>query len=145
MSEPLDLPNLESDSVRAYKRIFQEVLDRRPSGTRQRLAQALERNRSFITQISNPSYGVPIPAPHVAAILEICHFSSGERAAFLDAYRTAHPRSLVAVQDRPRGRQASLLLPDFGDDKKNAAFDVLLESFLTGVTKLMAETNKSGG
>lgn len=138
MSEPNDLPHLEIDSVRAYKRILQEVLDRRPSGTRQRLAQALERNRSFITQISNPSYAVPIPAPHVAAILEICHFSGSERAAFLDAYRHAHPRSLIAVQHRPRGRQAHLQLPDFGDDKKNAAFDELLETFLSGVARLTA-------
>ena len=136
MSEPNYLPNEEIDSVQAYKRILQEVLDRRPSGTRQRLAQALERNRSFITQISNPSYAVPIPAPHVVAILEICHFSNLERAAFLDAYRTAHPRSLVAVLNRPRGRQGHFLLPDFGNDETNAAFDELLENFLSGVARL---------
>jgi hypothetical protein len=58
--------------------------------------------------------------------------------AFLDAYRQAHPRSIIAVQHRPRGRQAHLQLPDFGDDKKNAAFDELLETFLSGVTRLMA-------
>lgn len=136
MTEQEKRPEAEPHPVQAYKRILQEVLDRRPSGTRQRLAQALERNRSFITQIANPSYTVPIPAPHVAAIFEICHFSSVERAAFLDAYRRAHPRSLVAVPQRPRGRHVHLVLPDFGSAGKNASFDLLLENFLTGVARL---------
>lgn len=136
MTDPNAVPDVLSDPVQAYKRVLQEVLDRRPSGTRQRLAQALERNRSFVTQISNPSYIVPIPAPHVATIFEICHFSSVERTAFLDAYRRAHPRSLVAVSQRPRGRHVHLLLPDFGSDAKNAAFDELLDHFLSGVARL---------
>lgn len=136
MTGPKILPGATLHPVQAYKRILQEVLDRRPSGTRQRLAQALERNRSFITQIVNPSYTVPIPAPHVATIFEICHFSSAERTAFLDAYRRAHPRSLVAVSHRPRGRHIHLQLPDFGSDSKNAAFDALLETFVNGVARL---------
>jgi hypothetical protein len=136
MNEPNPGPQAVADPVQAYKRVLQEVLDRRPSGTRQRLAQALERNRSFVTQITNPSYTVPIPAPHVSTIFEICHFSSSERTAFLDAYRRAHPRSLVAVSHRPRGRQVHLLFPDFGSDEKNAAFDELLEHFLGGVARL---------
>jgi hypothetical protein len=136
MTEPKPDPHEVADPVQNYKRVLQEVLDRRPSGTRQRLAQALERNRSFITQIANPSYSVPIPAPHVATIFEVCHFSGSERAAFLEAYRRAHPRSLVAVSHRPRGRHVNLLLPDFGSDEKNAAFDELLEHFLGGVARL---------
>jgi hypothetical protein len=136
MTEPNIMPEAGEDPVQTYKRVLQEVLDRRPSGTRQRLAQALERNRSFITQIANPSYAVPIPAPHVTTIFEVCHFSATERTAFLDAYRRAHPRSLAAVPQRPRGRHAHLLLPDFGSDDKNAAFDALLDQFLSGLAKL---------
>ncbi len=52
----------EPQLISAYKRIFQDVLDRRPSGMRQRLAEALGKNRSFITQIANPAYQTPIPA-----------------------------------------------------------------------------------
>jgi hypothetical protein len=142
MNEPGTAPDAGNDPVQAYKRVLQEVLDRRPSGTRQRLAQALDRNRSFITQIANPSYAVPIPAPHVMTIFDVCHFSAAERAAFLEAYRRAHPRSLAAVPQRPRGRHAHLLLPDFGSDEKNAAFDKLLDEFLAGVGRLL--TDKAG-
>jgi hypothetical protein len=139
MTEANKLAEAGNDPVQTYKRVLQEVLDRRPSGTRQRLAQALERNRSFVTQIANPSYTVPIPAPHVATILEVCHFSAAERAAFLDAYRRAHPRSLSAVPQRPKGRQAHLVLPDLGSDEANAAFDALLTNFVGGVARLMTD------
>ena len=37
---------------RPIRRILRNVLDRRPSGTRQRLANALGKNRSFVSQIS---------------------------------------------------------------------------------------------
>ena len=124
--------------VSAYKRIFQDVLDSRPSGTRQRLADALKRNRSFITQIANPVYTIPVPARHVATIFEVCHFSAAERSAFLEAYHKAHPRSPVAVAGRTQSRHVHLVLPDFGSDGKNRAFDDLLETFITGVTRLVA-------
>ena len=48
----------ELGAMAEYKGILQRLLDNRPSGTRQRLAHALGKNRSFITQITNPSYGV---------------------------------------------------------------------------------------
>jgi hypothetical protein len=138
MAEPEAKRGVEarSDAVAAYKRIAQDVLDRRPSGTRQRLADALQRNRSFVTQIINPAYGVPIPSRHVATIFDVCRFSPAERAAFLDAYRQAHPRSPVAVAGRPRTRHAHLMLPDFGSDASNQAFDELVQSFLLGVGRL---------
>ena len=67
--------NDKTASIEAYKSILRNVLDRRPSGTRHRLAIALGKNRSFISQISNPAYPVPIPAPHLDIIFEICRFS----------------------------------------------------------------------
>ena len=79
-------------AVTDYKNILRRVLENRPSGTRQRLSAALGKNRSFISQITNPSYAVPIPAPHLSTIFEICHFSAADRRAFLDAYARAHPR-----------------------------------------------------
>ena len=138
MAEPAQNAENRLDLVAAYKRILKEVLDRRPSGTRQRLADQLKRHRSFVTQIANPAYAVPIPAKHVATIFEVCHFSPSERAAFLDAYRKAHPRNLVPVASRPTGRHAHLVLPDFGDDAKNRAFDQLLTNFVDGVSRLVA-------
>ena len=58
------------EHVAAYKRILQKVLDSRPSGMRQRLAESLGKNRSFISQISNPAYPTPIPAQHIDTIFE---------------------------------------------------------------------------
>ena len=51
----------EAGAVAVYKRIFKDVLDSRPSGMRIRLAHAMGKNRSFVSQISNPAYPVPIP------------------------------------------------------------------------------------
>ena len=83
-------------NVADYKVILRKVLDNRPSGTRLKLAAALGKNRSFVTQITNPAYLVPIPAQHVAIIFEVCHLSSSERAAFLEIYGRAHPGRLRA-------------------------------------------------
>ena len=78
-------------NVADYKVILRRVLDNRPSGTRLKLAAALGKNRSFVTQITNPAYLVPIPAKHVAIIFEVCHLSGAERAAFLEAYKVGPP------------------------------------------------------
>ena len=56
------------DAVAAYKRLLAAILERRPSGTRQRLAAALAKNRSFVSQITNPAYPTPIPASHLARL-----------------------------------------------------------------------------
>lgn len=144
MADPVAVA-AKPDAVAAYKRVLQEVLDKRPSGTRQRLADALKRNRSFVTQIANPAYAVPIPARHVATIFGVCHFSPADRAAFLEAYHQAHPRSLVAVAERSRARHAHFMLPDFGDEEKNRAFDALLESFIEGVARLASGRRAGSG
>ena len=49
-----------SCAVADYKQILKKVLDGRPSGMRQRLAEAIGKNRSFVSQISNSAYQVPI-------------------------------------------------------------------------------------
>ena len=123
----------------AYKRILQQVLDRRPSGMRQRLAEALGKNRSFISQISNPAYATPIPVQHVERIFEICHFSKEEKKLFLAAYRRAHPRRL---QGNGQGegnavRRVTVTLPDLGDAQKNRKLDALIDDFAALAGKLL--------
>src|SRR5260370_37109603 len=86
--------DLKASHVAAYKTVLRKILDQRPSGTRQRLATALGKNRSFVSQISNPTYSVPIPVKHLDLIFETCHFPPPEKNAFLRAYTNAHPRSL---------------------------------------------------
>jgi hypothetical protein len=113
-------------NVAEYKIILRKVLDNRPSGTRLKLAAALGKNRSFVSQITNPAYLVPIPAKHVAVIFDVCHPSSAERAAFLDAYGRAHPGRLRAPHREARTRVITVTVPELGDDKRNRALEQLI-------------------
>jgi hypothetical protein len=113
-------------NVAEYKIILRKVLDNRPSGTRLKLAAALGKNRSFVSQITNPAYLVPIPAKHVAVIFDVCHPSSAERAAFLDAYGRAHPGRLRAPHREARTRVITVTVPELGDDKKNRELEQLI-------------------
>lgn len=128
--DPAGVAQGRGDSnVADYKAILRQVLDNRPSGTRLKLAAALGKNRSFITQITNPAYLVPIPAKHVAIIFEVCHLSGTERAAFLEAYGRAHPGRLRAPLREPHTRTITVTVPDLGDDKKNRALEQLVIDF----------------
>jgi hypothetical protein len=123
--------------IAAYKRILQQVLDRRPSGMRQRLAESLGKNRSFITQIANPAYQTPIPAQHVYRIMEICHFSAAEREQFLHLYHQAHPRRLLLLKSRERTRRLTIVLPDLGSEQKNRKLDLLMSELADRIARLM--------
>jgi hypothetical protein len=124
------------EAIAAYKAILKDIIDRRPSGTRHRLAQALGKARSFISQISNPAYGVAIPAQHLSVIFEICHFSSAERRKFLEAYAQAHPRKPVPLETLPRHRTLHLLVPDLDDPERNAELDRLIHDLVEGLAKV---------
>ena len=125
-----------ADAIATYKAILQEVLERRPSGTRQRLAQALEKARSFVSQITNPAYPVPIPALHVQTIFEVCHFSPDERQRFILAYVAAHPRRLAGLAAAaPRHRTLHIIVPDLGDDDRNREYQQMVQDFATNLAK----------
>src|ERR1700692_3271928 len=132
-------PAASQDFIAAYKAILRDVLDRRPSGMRQRLAEALGKNRSFITQIANPAYQTPIPAQHVHAIIQVCHFSVQERDKFLNAYHRAHPRRRLLLRGGGGNRGLSLMLPDLGSEQKNHKLDSLLSEFAEKVARLIEE------
>jgi len=126
-----------SAAVAEYKRILQQVLDNRPAGTRLRLAETLGKNRSFISQIANPAYSVPIPARHLQAIFETCHFLAGEKDAFMKAYARAHPRRAAASGGETRWRELVLRVPDLGDRAKNKLIDDLLKDTLHKALRLI--------
>jgi len=97
-----DPPTVDrAQAVANYKRILRTYIDRRPSGTRQKIALALGKHKSFVSQITNPAYASPVPAPHLNAIFEICHFSPEERKTFLSAYRAAHPKQREVASGKP--------------------------------------------
>jgi hypothetical protein len=119
----------EVNAVAEYKRIFKEVLDSRPSGMRIRLAHAMGKNRSFVSQISNPAYHVPIPVQHLNTIFDVCHFPPPAKAAFLQAYARAHPRRIGRLDEIPHVRTVTLHVPNLGSAKRNAQLDDLLQEF----------------
>jgi hypothetical protein len=131
------------DAVAAYKRILAGVLEQRPSGTRQRLAAALGKNRSFVSQICSPAYATPIPASHIDMLFDICHFSGAEKKSFLAAYALAHPRRPVALQDRQRARGQQIYLPDLGDDARNERLRRAVADFIAHIASLMDQGNRS--
>ena len=59
-------PTTRAKTAAHYKTILRNTIDRRPSGTRQKIALALGKNKSFVSQITNPAYLSPVPAPVLA-------------------------------------------------------------------------------
>ena len=118
-----------AERVRGDKRILEQVLVTRPSGTRLKLANALGKNRSFVSQIANPAYSTPIPAQHLPTLLDVCHFTPEKRRVFLDAYTLAHPRRHVPKRDKAPLRSISVTVPDLGDPGRNTAIDEMVADF----------------
>ena len=136
MSESASLRG-DPTALAEYKKLFKQVLDLRPSGTRQRLATALGKNRSFISQIANPAYPMPIPATHLDALFDVCHFSDSEKRKFLDLYRRAHPGRLRLVSSRAATRQISIDVPDLGDVDRNQMLDTLFETMARNLIRII--------
>jgi len=126
-------------AVADYKRILQQVLERRPAGTKQRLAERLGKNRSFISQITNEKYSVPIPANDLESIFESCHFLAAKRENFMATYRRAHPHRAPDGGGGARWRELRLRVPDLRDPKKNKELDELLHETLRRVLRLLQE------
>jgi hypothetical protein len=127
---------VRGDTVADYKRLLQTVCDNRPSGTRGRLAVALGTNRSFVSQLVNPAYAMPIPAQHLETIFEVCHFSPADRAAFLAGYDNAHPGRRETGEETAGTRVISLTVPDLGNTRRNQAVDALIAEYGRHVARL---------
>lgn len=129
--------NEGADFVADYKRQLQAVCDNRPSGTRGRLARALGTNRSFVSQLVNPAYSMPIPPQHLEKIFEVCHFSQAERLAFLAAYDRAHPGRRTGPEVTGRMRTVTLCVPDLGHARKNQAIEEMLDAYADQLVRLV--------
>jgi hypothetical protein len=127
---------VHGETVADYKRLLQIVCDNRPSGTRGRLAVALGTNRSFVSQLVNPAYAMPIPAQHLEAIFEVCHFSPADRVAFLAIYDNAHPGRRETGEEVVGTRVVSLIVPDLGNARRNQAVDALIAEYGRHVARL---------
>jgi len=129
------------EAVAAYKRLLQEYIDRRPSGLRLKIAKALGKHRSFVSQITNPIYPIPVPARHLEAIFRICHLAPEERQAFMAAYATAHPDNppdgkRTARKARQR-RVVEIDLPLVGDPALEREMEDFLRHMARQLEKLV--------
>lgn len=140
------VPAADAESpVAEYKALLKRVLDNRPSGSRLRLAHALGKNRSFVSQICNPAYATPIPAGHVETILEICRFSGEERRRFLALYAVAHPRAgRVPGHAHRSTRTTTIVLPDLGSAPKNRLLDAAIADFARRLARILAPDSGDG-
>jgi hypothetical protein len=129
---------VRGETVADYKHLLQTVCDNRPSGTRGRLAVALGTNRSFVSQLVNPAYAMPIPAQHLETIFEVCHFAPADRAAFLAIYDNAHPGRRETGEEAHGTRVVSLTVPDLGNARRNQAVDALIAEYGRHVARLAA-------
>ncbi|MCD4719695.1 MAG: hypothetical protein K8S13_07505 [Desulfobacula sp.] len=102
----------KEEMVSAYKSLLQEYINRRPSGTRLKIAKVLNKNKSFVSQITNPSYSIPVPAVHLEKIFNLCRFSTKERETFLKVYALAHPnyQYRMEIQESSKGRVQGQLI-----------------------------------
>ena len=130
------------DPVKTYKQLLQSILEQRPSGTRRRLAERLGKNRSFISQFSNPSYKTPIPSQHLDMIFEVCHFSPRQKQDFMQAYEAAHPRRVKVTETHITTRQITIEVPDLGTESNNRQLDRLITEFATTTTRLLRSASK---
>ena len=126
--------------VAAYKRLLQEYIDRRPSGLRLKIAKAIGKHRSFVSQITNPSYPIPVPARHLEAIFRICHLAPEERQAFMAAYDAAHPGHPREGRRSPRkGRERRVIeieLPVTDDPELEREMEEFLRHMARQLEKL---------
>src|SRR5687768_10091136 len=139
MPKPMKVEDASSEAVAEYKRILSEVLDRRPSGTRQRLAVALGKNRSFISQICSEAYPTPVPHGHVETILEICHFNQVEKTRFVAAYSRAHSRKPHVAPEPQRLKAHTIYLPDLGSNVANDRLHKLVTDFVRELARTFGQ------
>lgn len=139
MSEEAERASVPPD-VAAYKRLLREYIDRRPSGTRKRLAAALGTHKSFVSQITNPAYKVAIPAHHVQTIVRVCHLSAEERDAFVDAYARAHPGYNGAGGSSIT--RLLILIPEFRSSARQAEVIDTIEELARRIISLAQEAER---
>ncbi len=122
--------------IAEYKTTLRRLIDKRPSGIRQKIAEVTGTHKSFISQVTNPSDPTPLPARHIDAIFEVCHLSPEERAGFLDTYHAAHPEQAARAHAAYRHtRTLHIQVPLLADEKRQKA----LESLIRDTVRRMCE------
>jgi hypothetical protein len=98
---------------------------------------ALGKHKSFVSQITNPSYTVPIPAADLPTIFEICHLAPAEREQFLALYREAHPDRLQRPPRPPNApHELKIALPQFQTEATAREVEAMILDFAARTIRL---------
>ncbi len=129
----------KEDLIRAYKTILKEAVEERPSGIRLRIADLIGKNKSFVSQITNPNYKTPLPEKYIEPIFEAVHFTPRERAQFLELYHRAHPRAQPhdAQPHHEEMRILQIELPRLASPQLEANVDQLVSKMARSISDLV--------
>jgi hypothetical protein len=108
---------------------------------RAHIAAAIGKHKSFVSQLTNPIYPMPIPARHLPTIFDICRFSPEERRVFLKAYLQAHPERSEEergeVGSRADRKTLAVEVPDLGNPKKQQALERLIRELIERIAEIV--------
>ncbi len=128
-----------------YKRFLKDIVEGRPSGTKQRIAREIGATRSFVSQICNPDSIVPLPQHHIEPILQVCEFSEDEVREFMERYKAAHPgrkSGVVATNEE----SLTIALPKFrSKEQRLAVEDAIIQAAETIVNLALAARSRQQG
>ena len=134
----------KEELVARYKAVLRDIIERRPSGTRLKIAKALGTHKSFVSQVTNPAYPIPLPAAHVEPIFALCHFSEEERTRFLAAYRAAHPVQSAQIgaagEAAPAPKVLRIEIPAYRDPARQKEVERTIADFAQRVIALSRDS-----
>ena len=131
-----DYSGNKAEAVKTYKRLLRDAIERCPAGTKRRIAEQTGTSRSFVSQISNPDYSVPIPGRHVDAVLQLCALSEEEETAFREAHRAAHPPAGRNADSNSRN-EMRIPLPRFENAEQRRKTEEAIRSSAETIISLM--------
>lgn len=132
--------------ISRYKTMLKQYVDRRPSGLRGQLAVALGKHKSFISQITNPSYRVPIPAGDLQTIFDICYLSREEREQFLSMYNSAHSLDIeLSALDERIISEVRIPVPAFHHPALTKEVEKLIKDFSERLISLARKFDAPNG
>lgn len=129
----------KAQAIKAYKIVIFDALQNCPLGTKRRIAEELGTGMSFVSQISNPNYAIPIPSKHVERILDICALSEQDKAAFRAAYKAAHTSDDSELGTGNKN-MICIPLPKFKNAAQRRKAEEAIRTSAETILQLMTET-----
>lgn len=126
----------KQELIRSYKTLLKGAVEACPSGIRLQIAHQIGKNKSFVSQITNPNYKTPLPEKYIEAIFETVHLTEAERDRFLELYRRAHPRYQASEPSHYETRVLTVELPRMESRQLETKIDQMITQFARNVSDM---------